>query len=279
MVVTGRIVRIPTIGDYTIFFNSLFFCPVQWGTTVETQQPQPQRTQPANGQVQAAATPEIIHALGALEAALARGGDAHDIHTAFAALSEAERQAQWHTQDPLSHADQMAVWEQGMEGLLAPYRTDPALSDGLALLRRTLRQTPHQPLDTVEVSAHALYRTFIEEGNGDVVRFAQQIANTNTREEITANQDLIVQLAHMFGQQTATCRPALHLPPQSRAGRASSVPRCLAPTWKPAKRWSSANWKRQQGLYCIGVNGTGKTTLLANLIKKDLELGSWPVSH
>jgi len=31
--------------------------------------------------------------------------------------------------------------------------------------------------------------------------------------------------------------------------------------------------ERQQGLYCIGVSGTGKTTLLANLIKKDLELG------
>ena len=36
------------------------------------------------------------------------------------------------------------------------------------------------------------------------MRFAQQIANTNTREEIAANQDLIVWLARMFGQQTAT---------------------------------------------------------------------------
>src|SRR5688500_12161393 len=100
------------------------------GTTVETQQPQPQSTQPDAGHLHAVTTPEIDHALEALEAALAQGGEAHDIHTAFTDLSLAERQAQWHTQEPLSQAEQMAVWEQGMEGLLAPYRTDPSLADG-----------------------------------------------------------------------------------------------------------------------------------------------------
>ena len=242
------------------------------GTTVETQQPQPQRTQPATHLAQAAATPAIVESLVALEAALAGEGDAHDINTAFAALSEAERQAHWHNQDPLSHADQMAVWEQGMEGLLAPYRTDPALFDGLALLKRTLRQTPNQPFDAVEVSAHALYRTFIEEGNGDVMRFAQQIANSNTHEEIAANQDLIEQLARMFGQQTA---PHILLyiyrlkEEQAERARAS----VLGTDLETSEAVIVSQRERQQGLYCIGVNGTGKTTLLASLIKKDLEQG------
>ena len=76
---------------------------------------QPQHTQPANHQVQAAATPEIIHTLGALEAALAGGGDAQAIQTAFAALSQAERQAHWQTGETVPFAEQLAAWEQNME--------------------------------------------------------------------------------------------------------------------------------------------------------------------
>jgi hypothetical protein len=227
------------------------------GTTAETQQPQPQRTQPANRQVQAAATPEMIDALEALEAALARRGDAHDIHTAFAALSEAERQAHWHTQDSLSQADQMAVWEQGMEGLLTQYRIDPALADGLALLKRTLRQTPNQPFDTVEVSAHVLYRTFIEEGNGDVVRFAEQIANTNTHEEIAANQDLIVRLARMFGEQTAThVLPYIYRLKEEQAERQRAS--VLGTDSETGEEIVLTTKEREQALACFGAIGSGK---------------------
>jgi hypothetical protein len=241
-------------------------------TSLGRQQPQSQRNQPVNRQTQAAATPDTTHNLRSLEQALTRGTDAGVIHTAFTELSHAERQAHWQTGEPVSFADQLTIWEQNMEELLARYRTDPALSDGLALLRRTLRHTPHQPFDTVEVSAHALYRTFIQEGNGDVVRFAQQIANTNTREEISANQDLIERLAPMFGQLTATrVLPYIHRlkAEQAERQRASVLGTDLA----TGEEVIVTQLARQQGLYCIGVNGTGKTTLLTNLIKKDLELG------
>jgi hypothetical protein len=173
----------------------------------------------------------------------------------------------------MSFADQVVAWEQRMEEeLLTRYRTDPALADGLALLRRTLRQTPTQPIDTIEVSAHALYRTFLEEGDGDVVVFAKQIATTNTHEEISANEDLILALAHMFGQQTATrVLPYIyHLKEEQAERQRASV---LGIDRQTTEEVVISQQERHQGLYCIGVPGTGKTTLLANLIKKDLELG------
>ena len=243
-----------------------------WYEKIAPLPPQSQRTQPAKHQVQAAVTPEIIHALAALEAAIAGGGDAQAIQTAFAALSQAERQAQWQTGETVPFAEQRAAWEQSMDELLSQYRTDPALTDGLALLRRTLRQPPHQPLDTVEVSAHALYRTFIQEGNGDVIRFAQQVANTNTCEEITANQDLIVWLAGMFGQRTATCvLPYIHRLRAEQAERERAS--VLGTDVDTGDEVLISQRERPQGFYSIGANGTGKSILKANLIKKDLELG------
>src|SRR5687767_9543580 len=104
-----------------------------WDTTADTPQSQSQRTQPANHQVQAAATPEVVQSLAALEAAIAGGGDAQAIQTAFAALSQAERQAHWQTGETVPFAEQLAAWEQNMEQLLTQYTTDPTLSDGLAL--------------------------------------------------------------------------------------------------------------------------------------------------
>ena len=136
----------------------------------------------------------------------------------------------------------------------------------------SLRQNQHQPLDTVEISAHTLYRIFIEEGNSDVVRFARQIATTNTREEIAANHDLIVQLAHMFGRQTATCvLPYIDRLKAEQAER--ELASVLGTDLQTGEEVVVSQLERQQGLYCIGVPGTGKTTLLANLIKRDLELG------
>jgi len=243
-----------------------------WYEKIAPLPPQPQRTQPATRQIQAAATPETIDTLGALEAALAGGGETTAIHTAFSTLSLAERQAHWHTQEPLSQADQMALWEQHMEELLAQYRTDPALADGLTFLRRLLRSHPDQPLETMAICAPAIYQTFLAEGNGDVIAFAQQIAHTNTPAEIAANQDLIVQLAGMFGQQTATrVLPYIHRLKAEQAERARAS--VLGTDLETSEEVIVSQLERQQGLYCIGVNGTGKTTLLASLIKKDLEQG------
>jgi RecA/RadA recombinase len=230
--------------------------------------PQPQPTQPAQRPTPAAENPDIARALTALEAALVSGADPDAIHTAFTALSHAERQAHWQTGEAVPYAEQLAAWEQNLDALIARYRTDPALADGPALLRRTLRQTPDQPLDTVEVSAHTLYRTFIEEGNSDVVRFARQIATTNTREEIAANHDLIVQLAHMFGRQTATCvLPYLYRLKAEQAERERSS--VLGTDIETGEEISITIGEREQALACFGAIGSGKSTLALHLILQD----------
>jgi hypothetical protein len=64
--------------------------------------------------------------------------------------------------------------------------------------------------------------------------------------------------------QTAITR----LPPPQRQ-HASVLGRDV----KTGQEVSITQKQRQQGFYCIGSNGTGKSVLLANLIRRDLELG------
>ena len=125
-----------------------------WYEKIAPPPPQPQRTQPVNLPIQAAATPETIHNLVALETVLTRGGDAQAVQTAFAALSQAERQAHWHTGETVPYAQQLAAWEQSMDELLAlpqlgdGLRDDPQpwFADNVADQQDTHRFTPGLPL-------------------------------------------------------------------------------------------------------------------------------------
>src|SRR5438552_12242287 len=87
--------------------------------------------------------------------------------------SRSERGEYWKTRQEITPQDQMREWERSMEAMLAPIKTDATQREQLAFLRRLLKTHTAQSLDTVEVSAKAIYRLFFQEANGDIESFAQ----------------------------------------------------------------------------------------------------------
>lgn len=73
----------------------------------------------------------------------------------------------------------------------------------------------------------------------------------------------------LVGINNGATQTTIPLLPPTQRQHASVLGRDL----KTGKEVSITQKQRQQGLYCIGVNGTGKSVLLANLIRRDLELG------
>jgi hypothetical protein len=196
--------------------------------------------------------------------------------------SLAERDEYWKTRQAMTHQEQMAEWEQSMEAMLAPYKTDAAYRDQLAFLRRLLKTHPTQSLDSVEVSARAIYRLFFEEGRGDIAFYCRRVVSisTNTREDIARNQHLITQLAIIYGTQTATRAlpliAALQDAQEQRNGHPASLPELstvIGIDNKTGREVSLNQRAKVQGTYIIGENGTGKTNIIKTMVASDIQNG------
>jgi hypothetical protein len=152
-----------------------------------------------------------------------------------------------------------------------PYKTDPAKRGELRFLQKILRESSLQPLDQVEISARALYNTFIKgEGNGDVEYFVGRIIETNTIEEITHNWQLIGKLANIYGENSA--RIVLGLLTDYKNTIELQTPYSIIGTDIEEENIEiGISLKaRLQSTYIIGQNGTGKTALISNLIHQDI---------
>src|SRR5438270_2838199 len=115
--------------------------------------------------------------------------------------SSKERETHWKGV-PFSEA--MTRWETLTNIMLAPYKTDPAKREGLLFLQKILSESSLQPLDQVEVSARALYNTFIKgEGKGEVEFFVRRITERANKEERARNRQLIMKLALIYGKESA----------------------------------------------------------------------------
>jgi hypothetical protein len=205
---------------------------------------------------------------------------------AYASPSYAERDAYWKTQPQRSRQEQLAVWEQTTDALLAGWTAD---REEEAFLKRLLRK-PDQRFDSVEVTANTLYRTFFgdQEGQGDVEFFVRRIVERNSMEQIQRNLALIDSLARLYGEQTARqIRPRLfaltrhqpHCNDQANHQHASAAHEegarfsTLGRAIDTGEEIGLTASEREQALACFGAIGSGKSTLALNLILQDCRSG------
>src|SRR5262245_3713266 len=83
--------------------------------------------------------------------------------------SDMERAAYWGGHAHLTRDGQLREWEANMDRWLAGWG-----SDAQAFLKRLLRQNG-QPVDSVTVSAKALYQVFMNDGGSDIEFYAKRI--------------------------------------------------------------------------------------------------------
>jgi Type IV secretion-system coupling protein DNA-binding domain len=200
-------------------------------------------------------------------------GTAASLHQGTASLlhdSYTERAAAWARHAHLSKDEQLREWEQVTDSWLAGLPADQQ-----AFLKRLLRQNG-QMVDAIEVSAKAIYHVFMEEGRGDIEFFARRIVETNSPAQLEHNKELIEGLAKMYGDQSATrVLPLISALIPTRARRNGRTPSpapssVLGLDVATGMEVCIAQQDRLQGLYCIGANGTGKSTLLTHLILSDI---------
>jgi hypothetical protein len=177
--------------------------------------------------------------------------------------SSKERETHWKGV-PFNEA--MSKWETLTDIMLAPYKTDPAKRGELLFLQKILSESSLQPLDQVEVSARALYNTFITgEGRGDVEFFVRRITERVCKQERERYHELIKKLALIYGKESA--KTALQ-----RIDDAETYS-VIGTDLKTGQNIHLTTKARLQTLYLIGTSGTGKSTLDANLVVSDTKNG------
>jgi hypothetical protein len=176
------------------------------------------------------------------------------------------RPRQQHT----TYHDDLREWKKHMDGWLVSITTDAALSEQYAFLRRLLRQSPAEPLDTVAVTASALYSAFMEGARaGDIRYFVERMVATSTPQEIAGNHSLIAALANIYGAEHA--KQALPLLAESLAeSERQRLATVLGADVATGLEVAITLPARFQGMYGIGATGTGKTTLLLNMVLSDI---------
>jgi hypothetical protein len=180
-----------------------------------------------------------------------------------------ERETHWKGV-PFNEA--MIQWETELNNLLKSYVTDPAKKAGLIFLQKILKEDDQQLIDQVEVSAKAIYNTFMQEGNGDVEYFVGRIIETNIIEEITHNWQLIGKLAKIYGENSA--KIALGFLTDYKNTITLQTPYSIIGTdLNEDIDIAISQDARLQTTYLIGVSGTGKSTLDANLVISDIKNG------
>ena len=183
--------------------------------------------------------------------------------------SRKEREAYW---QGVSENEAKSLWEAQTNAMLAPYLAcrqtgiiDPNKREALILLQKILKGEKDTTLDQVEVSARSIYNTFIREGQGSVEFFVRRITERANKEERARNRQLIMKLALIYGKESANV--ALEL--IDSADNHSIIGTDL----KTGKNITISQKERLQGLWIIGSNGTGKTSLIYTLIMSDIEAG------
>ncbi len=181
-------------------------------------------------------------------------------------------------QPPGGHAPETAEerkrreLQEQLDSWLSPLKSDPNEREAFAFLQRLLRHNPQDPLDSVEVSAHAIYQTFVSSvATGNLEFLVERILDTSEPSEITQSPDLISSLARLYGED-APARVLSLLEAslaQRELERLATVLGTDVDTSKPVAIPFNA---RFQGTYCIGSTGTGKTTLLLQMILSDIYL-------
>jgi type IV secretion system coupling TraD/TrwB family protein len=181
-----------------------------------------------------------------------------------------ERETHWQGV-PFNEA--MSKWETELNNMLKSYTTDPAKKAGLIFLQKILKESDQQPLASVEVSAKAIYNTFFQgEVKGDVEFFVARIIDNNTIEEIVHNWQHIENLAKIYGKNSA--KTIMGLLTDYKKTIELQTPYSIIGTDIEEDIEIGISLKaRLLTTYLIGASGTGKSTLVANLVISDIKSG------
>ena len=81
--------------------------------------------------------------------------------------------------------EELREWAEKLDAWLTSLKTNPDAREAFAFLQRLLRHNPQDPLDSLEVSATAIYQTFAESAaTGDLAFLVARILDTSEPSEI-----------------------------------------------------------------------------------------------
>jgi hypothetical protein len=182
-----------------------------------------------------------------------------------------ERAAYWAGQSHKSSQEQLREWEEGMDRWFAGMNAQEQ-----AFLKRLLRQN-RQPIDSVTVSASALYRMFMVEGAGDIHLFAKRVVETNSPEQIRHQCQLIINLANIYGLETGkTALPmilALTKTLNQQNGHAPPSPFVLGTDPVSGVDLQLTPDALSKSLLLLGLSGMGKSSSMVRLARYHMEMG------
>src|ERR671914_303334 len=177
-------------------------------------------------------------------------------------------------------AERMDKWRNATNAVLSEYTNDPTQKAAQTFLKKILKRDD-QNLDEVEVTADTLYYTFIGgEGAGDVEYFVRQIIEKTdcNIEEIEQNLNLITKLGSIFGINSGKiAREAIQGILSAKNNPApidyNTLYSIIGTDLKEDINVAISLKARLQTTYLIGASGTGKTTLVENLVTNDIKSG------
>src|SRR5918999_592250 len=177
-------------------------------------------------------------------------------------------------------AERMDKWRNATDAVLNVNTNDPTQKAAQTFLKKILKRDG-QNLDEVEITADTLYSTFIDgEGRGDVEYFVRQIiekTDCNT-EEIEQNLNLITKLGSIYGINSGKiAREAIQGILSAKNNPApidyNTLYSIIGTDLKEDINVAISLKARLQTTYLIGASGTGKTTLVENLVTNDIKSG------
>ena len=191
-------------------------------------------------------------------------------HEHLTQVSRTERQTFW---EATPAEECMQHWRSAMQTFLTPYLTDPAKHAELVFLQ-TLLKGGEEPASAVEVSAEAIYATFMAgEGQGDVGFFVGRILARASREEIARHSAIIHALAKIYGEAAGRLavirmQQALEqMEAKAEGGHSLLLGTCL----ETGEAVCLSRTARLHGVTCLGTTGTGKSTLALNAILTSIQ--------
>jgi hypothetical protein len=181
-----------------------------------------------------------------------------------------ERAAYWAGHAHLTRDGQLREWEANMDRWLAAMSTDQQ-----AFLKRLLAQNG-QPVDSVTVSASALYQAFmVGEGASDIEYFVRRVAERNSPTQIDTHRQLIEALAVIYGAETSKRALPLVQALIGSNGQNGSVPPPFVLGTDPATGLDLelSQEALRHSLAFLGLSGSGKSSAMVRLARYHMEQG------
>jgi hypothetical protein len=171
-------------------------------------------------------------------------------------------------------AERMDVWRNDMHALLDEYKNDPTKKAAQTFLKKILKRADQKTLDEVEVTADTVYSIFIEGTGGDVEYFVRLIIEKTdcNIDEIEQNINLIRRLGGMYGKNYGKIATQL-IQDILNGNDYTALYSIIGTDLNEGIDIAISQKAKLQTTYLIGGSGTGKSTVVANLVNSDSKNG------